>query len=142
MAQFGHCPIGFEDGHIIDYRADEKSLSVSYEFWNERRGLFVFEGFVAVRDNDSVGSTIGSTSETIASELISSVLRHIYEEPPESIGLTHYRFLDVDDFVVFEVVARECSFSFCCDDVETETRPESGEAHREGEAAAGSRVDD
>jgi hypothetical protein len=111
MAQFGDCPIGFEDGHIASYEADADCLLVNYEFWNEKHGKFSFEGFLAMRDNNAIDVIIGSTKQIRSSELLTTVLRHQYTKLPEEWDLMHYQFLDVDDTPVFEVVAKACHFT-------------------------------
>lgn len=110
MKQLGNSPFGFEDGRIVSYSAVPDLLSVVYEFWNETRSLLVFDGFLAMHDHACLGVTIGSTYETNASELIAKVIRLQFDDPPSDLGLVHYAFSDVDDNVVFEVIAKSCRF--------------------------------
>ena len=111
MAQIGGSPYGFEDGQIIEYRACPAKLAVRFEFWNEQIAELVFEGFVGLRDHGALGATIGCTRELPSSDFINELTARVYERPPLSTGWTHYQFLDLDDFPVFEVLAERCVFS-------------------------------
>ena len=110
MAQIGNCPFGFEDGHIKGYEAAFECLHVTVEFWNEKQGALTFLQPLAVRDNASIGVTLGSVKQNHSSELIMEVVAHQYGKPPETIDLSHYQFLDLDDFPILEIVAKSCSF--------------------------------
>lgn len=110
MAQFGSTPFGFEDGQITEYQACLGRLVIRFEFWNEERGELLFEGFAGLRDNGAIGATIGSTTELSCSDLIMELAAQMYEKPPSSTGWKHFRFLDVDDRPVFDVVSERCIF--------------------------------
>jgi hypothetical protein len=105
MAEFGNCHYGFEDGHIVSYTAEPDKLTVVYEFWNEKRGRLIFDGFVGLRDYGALGFTIRSTKEEESSQFITDVLKHYYKTPPENSGLKHFIFLDTEDYPALEVVA-------------------------------------
>ncbi len=110
MTQLCDCPFGFEDGHVVSYRAEGGRLFVQFEFWSERRGILVFEGLVGMHDEGATGVTVGSVCELLSSELITSLARRHFEIPPENTGWRHFRFLDLNDGAMFEVVASSCSF--------------------------------
>lgn len=110
MKQFGDCPYGFEDGYVVSYSADEGRLQVKYEFWNERIGLFTFDGFRALHDHFAIGTTIGSARAMDDSELIRTAINQEYQTPPERVGLVDYVLVDTDGIVVLEVVASGCHF--------------------------------
>jgi hypothetical protein len=110
MAQIGNCPIGFEDGHIEAYEADSEWLILKIEFWNEKHGTLRFQEPWAVHDNAAIGVILGSVKQHQSSELLRQVVVHQFEKPPQNIDLQHYQFLDLDDYPVFEVVAKACSF--------------------------------
>jgi hypothetical protein len=103
-------PLGCEDGQILGYRAGGGRLEVDFEFWNEQRGTLVFEGLVGIQDVGAIGVTVGSVCEVGASELVVSLVRRHFERPPEALDWKHFRFLDVDDGAMFDVVAQSCSF--------------------------------
>jgi len=103
-------PFGFEDGQILSYRATAGRLEVDFEFWNEQRGTLVFEGLVGIHDAGAIGGTVGSVCEVEFSELVASLVRRHFETPPESLNWKHFRFLDVDERAIFDVVAHSCSF--------------------------------
>jgi hypothetical protein len=104
-------PFGLEDGRILNYCARDGRLQLEYEFWNEKRGTLVFEGYVGACDRGALGAEVGSFTELGDSALIESLLNRNYKIRPESHGWKHFRFLGVDDDVLFEVVAPSCSFT-------------------------------
>jgi hypothetical protein len=104
-------PFGLEDGQIVSYRAAAGRLEVDFEFWNEQRGTLVFEGLVGIHDAGAIGVTVGSVREVESSELVASLVQRHFERPPESIDWKHFRFLDLDDGALFDVVAQSCSFA-------------------------------
>jgi hypothetical protein len=103
-------PFGFEDGQIVSYRAGAGRLEVTFEFWNEQHGTLVFEGLIGIHDVGAIGVTVGSVCEVQSSELVASLIRRHFETPPESVEWKHFRFLDVGDGAMFDVVAESCSF--------------------------------
>lgn len=111
MTLISSCPFGFEDGHIVAYRAGSSKLEVDYEFWNERRGKLVFDGLVGVHDNSAIGVTVGSLTEKESSEFVDAFVQRRFEHAPEGLRWKHFQFLDLDDQPLFEVVAESCSFS-------------------------------
>jgi hypothetical protein len=113
VEQICDCPFGFEDGHVVGYEADSDRLQVTFEFWNEKHRNLRFEEFQAMHDNCAIGVTIGSANQSKESELIARVVQHQFDEPPKSMNLRHYQFLDLDDNPVLEVVAESCSFTPC-----------------------------
>jgi hypothetical protein len=104
-------PFGFEDGQIVSYHAGDGRLEVLFEFWNEQHGTLVFEGLVGLHDAGAIGVTVGSVCEVQSSELMASLAHRHFETPPESLDWRHFRFLDVDDGAMFDVVAQSCSFA-------------------------------
>ncbi len=111
MKRISDCPFGFEDGHIVAYRAESSRLEVDYKFWNERNGKLVFEGLVGVRDNSAIGVTVSSANEKHPSEFIDALIRRRFENPPEGLHWRHFQFLDLDGQAMFEVVAESCSYA-------------------------------
>lgn len=112
MTPICESPLGFEDGQIVSYRAVAGRLEVDFEFWNEQRGKLVFEGLVGIQDAGAIGVTVGSACETPSSEFVASLVRRHFERPPETLDWKHFRFLDVEDGALFDVVAKSCSFSW------------------------------
>lgn len=110
MAQLSECPYGFEDGYIISYEVDSERLLLTYKFWNEQEGMLAFDGLAALRHVGAVGAEIGGVAEDSDSELLTELLKHDYESPPAATDLTCFRFLDVGDFPVLEVIARSARF--------------------------------
>jgi hypothetical protein len=111
MTKICDTPFGFEDGHIVRYCTTSGRLEVEFEFWNEKYGVLIFEGLIGLYDNGAIGVTVSSVCEVNPSELLSSLIRRQYEKPPAVIDWKHFRFLDLDDNPMFEVVAQSCSFS-------------------------------
>ena len=70
----------------------------------------MFAGLVALHDNGAIGATIGATQEERSSVLIETAVTHLFENPPETVDLTNFRFLDVDGYPVLEIVAGSCTF--------------------------------
>jgi hypothetical protein len=110
MTPIANCPLGFEDGQIIAYRGELSLLEVTYEFWNERTGRLIFEGFIGMRDSCAVGVTVSSIRIVQPSKLVDTLMHRLFEHPPEGIDLRHFQFLDLDDHPMFEVVAKKGSF--------------------------------
>ena len=110
MEQVCECPFGVEDGHIVGYRARNNRLEVEYEFWNERRGIFVFDEYVGVRDLGAVGVKVSAFSEFTDSDFLESLLCRHYDIRPETIDWKHYCFFDVSDGAMFDVVGPRVSF--------------------------------
>jgi hypothetical protein len=111
MALSIDCPFGFEDGHIVAYKTELRRLTVEYEFWNAQTGQLLFESIIGVRDNCSIGVTVGSVVETDSSEFINLLKQRLYEGPPARLNWTHYQFRDLDKQPIFEVVAESVAFS-------------------------------
>lgn len=111
MTSICESPFGFEDGQIVSYHADAGRLEVLFEFWNEQRGTLLFDGLVGLNDAGAIGVTVGCLCEVQSSELVASLLRRHFETPPESLDWKHFRFLDVDDGAMYDVVAKSCSFA-------------------------------
>lgn len=109
-SRIGDCPIGFEDGHIVAYRANSASLQLEYQFWNEAHGLFIFEEFVALHDNGALKVTVGAVLTTKSSELLNETIRRQYDRAPAEIPWNHYQFLALDDKPLLEVIAESCAF--------------------------------
>ena len=82
-----------------------------FEFWNEQRGFVLFEGLIGIRDVGAIGMTVGSVGEVKASDFLASLVARHYGKPPETMTRKHFRFLDVDDGVMLDVVAESCSFA-------------------------------
>jgi hypothetical protein len=108
--QISKCPFGFEDGRILSYRALSDRLELSYQFWNGERGTLVFDGFLGARDMGAIEMDVGSFSQQNDSEFLALLVERNYEKRPDDLNWTHFRFLDVEDSVIFEVVAPSCSF--------------------------------
>jgi hypothetical protein len=111
MTQICDCPFGFEDGHILGYRAHQNRLEVDFEFWNEKCGTFVFEGVVAVHDDGAMGAIVGFASRSVSSDLLVSMIGRNFEVPPEISEYQSFRFVDLDDKTMFEVIAHSCLYS-------------------------------
>ena len=107
---FEDSPHGFEDGEIVSYRMTSEALSVEYRFWNASVAILQFVDPVAMRDDGAVGATIGSVDLTRSSELIADMVRRVYVTPPESPPWRHFRFLNVDDEPVLQVIAHDFRF--------------------------------
>ncbi len=101
-------PIGFEDGHIVSYSVSTERLELLFEYWNEQHGTLVFDGFIGLCDAGAIGVTVGSVCEVASSEFLSLLARRHFAIPPESLDWKHFRFLDVDDGAMFDIVARTC----------------------------------
>lgn len=110
MTQVCESPFGFEDGQVVRYAAADGRLEVIFEFWNEQRGTLIFQGLVAVCDFGALGVTVGAVDEVSTSDLLRSLVRRHFEIAPKQLDWRHYRFLDLDDGAMFEVVAQSCSF--------------------------------
>jgi hypothetical protein len=111
MTSICESPYGFEDGQIVSYRASTGRLEVIFEFWNEQRGIVLFEGLVGIHDAGAIDVTVGSVCEMKSSDFLASLVARHYERPPETVTWKHFRFLDVDDGAMFDVVADSCSLT-------------------------------
>lgn len=111
MSTIPNCPCGFEDGHIVGYRASSSGLEVEYEFWNEKHGRLVFDGLIGVRDNSAIGVTVSVLAEKRQSDFVDALVCRLYECPPDDLRWRHFQFLDLDDQPMFEVVAESCVFA-------------------------------
>jgi hypothetical protein len=109
MTLISECPIGFEDGSIVGYRAESSTLEVHFRFWNDQLGTFAFGGFVGLRDLGSIGVTVGSIIEKETSELVNSLVCRLFERVPEGLSWVTFQFCDLDDQPMLEVVAESCS---------------------------------
>jgi hypothetical protein len=74
------------------------------------RGTLVFDGFLGARDMGAIEMDVGSFSQQNDSEFLALLVERNYEKRPDDLDWTHFRFLDVEDSVIFEVVAPSCSF--------------------------------
>jgi hypothetical protein len=131
--QICSCPYGFEDGRILGYRALSDRLELSYEFWNGKRGTLVFDGFLGARDLGAIEMDVGSFSQQNDSEFIALLVERNYEKRPDDLDWKHFRFLDVEDSAIFEVVAPSRSFVEAADSNDRQI----GQADRPGTIASG-----
>ncbi|MBN1852515.1 MAG: hypothetical protein JW829_07310 [Pirellulales bacterium] len=111
MMSICESPYGFEDGQIVSYRVTAERLEVIFEFWNEQRGTVLFEGLIGIHDAGAIGVTVGSVCEMKSSDFLASLVARHYEKPPEAVTWKLFRFLDVDDGAMLDVVADSCSFA-------------------------------
>lgn len=108
MTPLAGFPTGFEDGQILRYSVEDEVADIVYEYWNESQSLIRFTGFVGLVDIAAIGVIIGAANEEASSELKSDIASRIYEIVPEDLDWKSFQFLDLDDKVALEVIARHC----------------------------------
>jgi hypothetical protein len=111
MLDLCESPFGFEDGQILSYRAGPDGLFVQFEFWNEERRIFEFKDVLAVADDGAIGLTIARAGSTTESEFLSRIVARHYDKDPAAVQFKNFEFFDLEDFPVFQVIARDCSLT-------------------------------
>lgn len=109
MSITSQCPFGFEDGQVIGYRAAPSSLILEYQFWNDKTGNLIFDGFVGLRDHCAIGVAVANAIEKSASDFVDVLSRRL-NEGPGRLDCRCFQFLDLDDQPMLEIVAKSCTF--------------------------------
>lgn len=98
----------YSDGEILRITLGEEQVELIFERWNAKQIKIIFEEYWRIKDNHSIGQSIGALTINSSREIIEEIKTTVKTEPGDEVDtLNVFAFESSwDDMALFEIAAR------------------------------------